>query len=190
MHKRNTKLNAISFTNKKLHTISCTVVEVSIKPLFSDEPEVVLRMSPSSPINELDRRNVTLFCDVISGNPATLNSVKWFMDGELLIQLPMCHNELEYEIFYPKNSIMDLMMTANEHDLCDVDPSKLLLFGSKIFHGNFSCEATNDAGWSERSPEESLEIYCKSIHKSSFIYIIAGITKISHSYLFAYSVSL
>ena len=55
-------------------------------------------MSPSSPINELDRRNVTLFCDVISGNPATLNSVKWFMDGVLLKQLPMCHNELEYDI--------------------------------------------------------------------------------------------
>ena len=158
MHKRNTKLNAISFTNKKLHTISCTAVEVSIKPLFSDEPEVVLRMSPSSPINELDRRNVTLFCDVISGNPATLNSVKWFMDGVLLKQLPMCHNELEYDIIDAESTGAN----NDEDDLCDIDPSKLLLeHVTKLFHGNFSCEATNDAGWSERSPEESLEIHCK-----------------------------
>ena len=115
-------------------------------------------MSPSSPINELDRRNVTLFCDVISGNPATLNSVKWFMDGVLLKQLPMCHNELEYDIIDAESTGAN----NDEDDLCDIDPSKLLLeHVTKLFHGNFSCEATNDAGWSERSPEESLEIYCK-----------------------------
>ena len=137
-----------------------------MKTLFSDEPEVVLRMSPSSPINVLDRRNVTLFCDVISGNQATLNSVKWFKDGVLLIQLPKCHNELKVDIFYPKNwhwRHWPTLANNDENDLCDVDPSKLLVHPSKTFHGNFSCEATNDAGWSERSPEESLEIYCKSI---------------------------
>ena len=158
MHKRNTKQKCNIFHDKKLHTISCTAVEVSIKTLFSDEPEVVLRMSPSSPINELDRRNVTLFCGVISGNPATLNSVKWFMDGVLLKQLPMCHNELEYDIIDAESTGMN----NDEDDLCDIDPSKLLLeHVTKLFHGNFSCEATNDAGWSERSPEESLEIHCK-----------------------------
>ena len=78
---------------KKLHAKYCTAVEVSIKT-FSDEPEVVLRMSPSSPINELDRRNVTLFCDVISGNPPTLNSVKWFMDG-VLLKYSSCHVTME-----------------------------------------------------------------------------------------------
>ena len=115
-------------------------------------------MSPTSPINELDRKNVTLFCDVISGNPSTLNSVKWFMDGVLLKQLPMCHNELEYDIIDAENSGDN----NDEDDLCDIDPSKLLLeHVTKLFHGNFSCEATNDAGWSKRSPEESLEIYCK-----------------------------
>ena len=116
-------------------------------------------MSPSSPISELDRRNVTLICDVISGNPEVLNSVKWFMDGVLLKQLPMCHNELEYDIIVGNGQHS---IDNDEEDLCDIDPSKLLLeHVTKLFHGNFSCEATNDAGWSERSPEAQLEIHCK-----------------------------
>ena len=126
---------------------------------ISDKPEVVLHMSPSSPISELDRRNVTLFCDVISGNPEILNSVKWFMDGVLLKQLPMCHNELEYDIIVGNGHHSP---DDDEDDLCDIDPSKLLLeHVTKLFHGNFSCAATNDAGWSERSHEAQLEIHCK-----------------------------
>ena len=113
-------------------------------------------MSPPSPISEVDRKNVTLFCEVISGNPENLNSVKWFMDGVLLKQLPMCHEELEYDL------IGSHLSRNDEEDLCDIDPSKLLLeHVTKLFHGNFSCEATNDAGWSERSDEAQLEIYCK-----------------------------
>ena len=47
-------------------------------------------------------------------------------------------------------------------DLCDIDPSKLLLeHVSKLFHGNFSCEASNGAGWSDRSEETPLEVHCK-----------------------------
>ena len=112
----------------------------------------------NSPFSKRDATKEMRLCDVISGNPATLNSVKWFMDGVLLKQLPMCHNELEYDIIDVENSAAN----NDEDDLCDIDPSKLLLeHVTKLFHGNFSCEATNDAGWSERSPEESLEIYCK-----------------------------
>ena len=142
---------------KRMHiNLVALWLKLTIKTI-ADTPEVALRMSPSSPISELDRRNVTLFCDVISGNPDTLNSVKWFMDGVLLKQLPMCHNELEYDIIDG-----DHLGNNDEDDLCDIDPSKLLLeHVTKLFHGNFSCEATNDAGWSERSSEKQLEIYCK-----------------------------
>ena len=39
------------------------------------------------PVSEMDRRNVTLFCDVRDGNPATLVSVRWYFGGELLKQV-------------------------------------------------------------------------------------------------------
>ncbi len=103
-------------------------------------------MDPPSPVSELDRRNVTLFCDVASGNPASLYSVKWYMDGNLLKQLPLCEPQPD----------------GSNGDLCDIDPSKLLLeHVSKLFHGNFSCEGANEAGWGEPSEEQQLEIYCK-----------------------------
>ena len=109
---------------------------------FTDPPSVTLRMDPPSPISELDRRNVTLFCDLESGYPGTLSKVNWYMDGNLLKELPDCHSE--------------------NADLCDIDPSKLLLeHVSKLFHGNYSCQAANEAGWSPMSEPRQLEIYCE-----------------------------
>ena len=103
-------------------------------------------MDPPSPISELDRRNVTLFCDLESGYPGTLSKVNWYMDGNLLKELPDCHS-------------------ANA-DLCDIDPSKLLLeHVSKLFHGNYSCQAANEAGWSPMSEPQQLEIYCEYMRK-------------------------
>ena len=103
-------------------------------------------MDPPSPISELDRRNVTLFCDLVSGYPNVLTRVNWYMDGNLLKELPDC----------PDNP------SDFNNDLCDIDPSKLLLeHVSKLFHGNYSCEAANEAGWSEMSEPKQLEIYCK-----------------------------
>ena len=105
-------------------------------------------MEPPSPISEMDRRNVTLFCDIISGYPSTLTRVNWYMDGNLLKELPDCPDSDDYENL--------------NNDLCDIDPSKLLLeHVSKLFHGNYSCEAANEAGWSEMSERKQLEIYCK-----------------------------
>ena len=104
-------------------------------------------MDPPSPISELDRRNVTLFCDMASGYPTTLTKVNWYMDGNLLKELPDCPED-------PNNDI--------NNDLCDIDPSKLLLeHVSKLFHGNYSCEAANEAGWSDMSEPQQLEIHCK-----------------------------
>ena len=46
--------------------------------------------------------------------------------------------------------------------LCDIDPSKLLLeHVSQQFHGNFSCQGNNGAGWSRVSRERELQIYCE-----------------------------
>ena len=108
-------------------------------------------MDPPSPISQLDRRNVTLFCDLVSGYPNTLNRVNWYMDGNLLKELPDCPED-----------IGDFGDANSQNDLCDIDPSKLLLeHVSKLFHGNYSCEAANEAGWSDMSDEKQLEIYCK-----------------------------
>jgi hypothetical protein len=80
------------------------------------------------------------------------------MDGNLLKELPDCpDDQLDFGGF-GENS--------GANDLCDIDPSKLLLeHVSKLFHGNYSCEAANEAGWSDMSELKQLEIYCKySIH--------------------------
>ena len=75
---------------------------------FLDKPTVTLRMAPISPISELDRRNVTLFCDLVSGYPETLSRVNWYMDGNLLKELPDCPSD--------RNPYAS-------HELCeDIDP--------------------------------------------------------------------
>jgi hypothetical protein len=156
-----------------------------VSATFPDKPTVALRMNPQSPINELSKRNVTLFCDVSAGNPETLTSVRWYMDGVLLKQLPLCENDensgsgSSEEGFSGSGSGFASGFGSgsgygsgetiegsggNKGDLCDIDPSKLLLeHVSKLFHGNFSCEATNGAGWSDRSEETQLEVHCEFI---------------------------
>ncbi len=120
---------------------------------FSDKPSVVLRMDPASPVSELDRLNVTLFCDVEAGNPLALDSVRWYFGGDLLKQLPLCDDE------------------GIEQGLCDIDPSKLLLeHVSKQFHGNFSCQGSNGAGWSRMAKPQQLEIYCEYMRWSFVIF--------------------
>ena len=52
--------------------------------------------------------------------------------------------------------------SGQSQGLCDIDPSKLLLeHVSQQFHGNFSCQGNNGAGWSRVSRERQLEIYCE-----------------------------
>jgi hypothetical protein len=95
------------------------------------------------------------------------------MDGVLLKQLPMCEDD-DGSGFSGGTPLASGSgsgsgsgdsvdeSTSGRNELCDIDPSKLLLeHVSKLFHGNFSCEATNGAGWSERSEESPLEVYCK-----------------------------
>jgi hypothetical protein len=101
-------------------------------------------MEPPTPVSELDRLNITLMCKVESGNPDILQAVRWYLDGELLKELPDCGGN------------------ATDYMFCDIDPSKLLLEDvGRSFHGNYSCEGMNEAGWGPLSPDEELIVYCK-----------------------------
>lgn len=119
------------------------------------KPEVVIKMSPEMPVSEVDQKNVTLSCELISGYPAKLDVVKWYMNGEMLKKLPECYEDLQYDVI----GVDDSISTSNR---CHIDPSKLLLANvTRLFHGNFSCEGANDAGWSDRSLETELRVHCK-----------------------------
>ncbi|VVD03801.1 unnamed protein product [Leptidea sinapis] len=100
---------------------------------YEDVPQVRLAMIPESPILETEHKNVTLACEVVSGNPQILDEVIWYLDGEILKQLPEC----------------------NGSD----DPSMLLLQDTtKSFHGNYSCKGRNSAGWGNVSLNSELVV--------------------------------
>lgn len=88
-----------------------------------------MTMDPNTPVKEQEERNVTLGCDVDSGNPAVLDAVRWYLDGDLLKELPECPNITSPTPEY---------VTA---DLCDIDPSKLMLETvGRSFQGNYTCQ--------------------------------------------------
>ncbi|XP_032685634.1 hemicentin-1 isoform X2 [Odontomachus brunneus] len=129
-------------------TVSEDVVEVSV----FYKPVVEVIMDPETPVNEADRLNVSLTCDVDSGNPATLTAVRWYLDGDLLKELPDC----------ARNSTAMTTTTEESLTFCDIDPSKLLLEAvGRSFHGNYSCEGRNEAGWGPISPSTPVVVYYK-----------------------------
>ncbi|XP_078046874.1 neuromusculin [Augochlora pura] len=131
--------------NKVGTSVSDDVVEVNV--LYKPVVEVI--MDPDTPVNEADRLNVSLTCEVVSGNPASLTAVRWYLNGDLLKELPDC----------TRNSTAT---TTTTEDLCDIDPSKLLLQAvDREFHGNCSCEGRNDAGWGPLSPSAPVIVYYK-----------------------------
>jgi len=102
-------------------------------------PTVAIRMEPHTTVSETEHRDVTLHCDLVEGNPSQLTGVVWFMNNKLLKELPQC---------------------KGREDLCDVDPSRLLLEGvTRQSHANYSCIGMNEAGESEMSPAEELTVY-------------------------------
>ena len=106
-------------------------------------PRVTLRMEPVAGIVEGEKKNVSLSCEIEEGVPSVLTTVQWFMDSILLQQLPHCNEE-----------------DISHNDLCDVDPSKLMLENvNRHFHGNFSCIGINVAGQSEMSIPVYLEVF-------------------------------
>lgn len=51
------------------------------------------------------------------------------------------------------------LYTSNS-ELCDIDPARLLLENVfKDFHGNYSCEGMNEAGWGLRSNDVELVVH-------------------------------
>ena len=93
------------------------------------------------------------------------------MDGDLLKELPDC----------PRNASIP-------EEFCDIDPSKLLLESvGRSFHGNYSCEGRNDAGWGAKSMDTSVIVYCKyTIFTIDYIFLdetflncVVGLRKIS-----------
>ena len=54
-----------------------------------DVPEVVLDIDPVNPVSEPRKENVTLSCTPLPPDESLIR-VKWFLDGELLKELPEC----------------------------------------------------------------------------------------------------
>lgn len=54
-------------------------------------------MEPPGPVIESERQNVTLHCEVVNGNPPILTRARWFLDGDLLKQLPDCNTTVEQD---------------------------------------------------------------------------------------------
>ncbi|XP_011878934.1 PREDICTED: hemicentin-1 isoform X3 [Vollenhovia emeryi] len=129
-----------------------TASEDAVQVSVFYKPVVEVIMDPETPVNEADRQNVSLTCEVDAGNPAILAAVRWYLDGDLLKELPDCS----------RNSTA--MTSSSEESLafCDIDPSKLLLESvGRTFHGNYSCEGKNEAGWGPVSPSTPVVVYYK-----------------------------
>ncbi|XP_039305890.1 hemicentin-1 isoform X3 [Solenopsis invicta] len=129
-------------------TVSDDAVQVSV----FYKPVVEVIMDPETPVNEADRQNVSLTCEVDAGNPAILTAVRWYLDGDLLKELPDCS----------RNSTAMTASSEESSAFCDIDPSKLLLESvGRTFHGNYSCEGKNEAGWGPISPSTPVIVYYK-----------------------------
>lgn len=114
------------------------------------KPQVQLTKSTEEPLIENRHTNVTLACEVARGNPDTLVAVNWFLDGEILKQLPECNSTQD-----------DGSETTSTPDMCnDVDPARLLLQDiTRSFYGNYSCQGRNAAGWGPVSDNIELIVY-------------------------------
>lgn len=119
---------------------------VNVSVLY--RPVVEVTIDPEIPVNEADRSNVSLTCEVITGNPTFLTAVRWYLDGDLLKELPDCTHNRTFTI------------NEDSSTFCDIDPSKLLLESvGRSFHGNYSCEGRNDAGWGPVSSSTPVIVY-------------------------------
>lgn len=132
-----------TYACKLQNTIGASISENEINVEVQYVPVVEIAMEPDSPVIENNESNVTLYCNVLQGNPSTLLKVRWSLDGQLLKELPECD--------YNEN---------DEDSLCEVDPSKMLLQNvGRDFHGNYSCEGFNEAGWGEVSNQAGLVVF-------------------------------
>ncbi|XP_044272601.1 uncharacterized protein LOC123016327 [Tribolium madens] len=111
-------------------------------------PDVEVVMAPSTPANATEQTNVTLVCNVTSGNPPSLRKVRWFLDGELMAELPECN--------YSQPVINDTIGGP----FCGIDPSILSLIKvEQTFAGNYTCQGENEAGLGPVSEPRELIVY-------------------------------
>ncbi|KAJ8922096.1 hypothetical protein NQ315_004028 [Exocentrus adspersus] len=114
-------------------------------------PDVEVVMEPSTPVKTVEKSTVLLECNVTSGNPSTLQKVRWFLDGELMKEFPEC-NYTSYD--------EDGVGEGNGGPFCGLDPSILSL--EKVdekFAGNYTCQGRNVAGWGNESEPKELIVY-------------------------------
>lgn len=127
----------------------------------TDKPQVKVTMEPEVPVNEADRLNVSLTCEVVDGNPMTLTTVRWFLDGDLLKELPDCSRNSSGASEGASSTSTNGILVDEISTFCDIDPSKLLLEAvGRSFNGNYACEGRNDAGWGNRSASAPVVVYC------------------------------
>ena len=131
-------------------------------------------MDPEVPVNEADRLNVSLTCEVINGNPMTLTTVRWFLDGDLLKELPDCARNSsngDTGLVSGTGSNANGILIEETSTFCDIDPSKLLLEAvGRSFNGIYACEGRNEAGWGERSANAPVVVYCTLIFFALSLY--------------------
>ncbi|KAI4500118.1 hypothetical protein M0802_004988 [Mischocyttarus mexicanus] len=158
----NTALTVYNATSNDMGSYKC-ILENSVGSASSKEnvnvsvlykPVVEVISDPGTPVNEEERLNVSLSCSVLSGNPEILTAVRWYLDGDLLKELPDCTTT--------NDTITSTLSEESSSSICDIDPSKLLLEAvGRSFHGDYSCEGRNDAGWGPISTSTSVTIYYK-----------------------------
>ena len=126
--------------------------------------------------------NVTLHCDLVGQNNQELKTVRWFMNGELIRQLPDPHcdqvanleagqhasESVKYRTSPAMTDMMDygsgveINIATDLQYLCDVDPTQLVLQQvTREFSGNFSCSGGESVREDVPSEAVELDILCK-----------------------------
>jgi len=124
-------------------------------------PSTMVRIGHEGPVSEEENTNVTLYCDILDGNPLFLTRVSWFLNGDLIKDNPdpECYEVTGIE----SDELVAEELLINEEDsslLCDVDPSQLVLYDvQRDSAGNYTCMGSNIAGEGPLSQPEILEIY-------------------------------
>jgi len=144
---------------------------INIEVLYP--PSVQIKIEPEGPISEEDDVNVTLTCDIVDGNPFELTRVSWFLNGDLIREIPdrQCDELIELD----SSELVSDELLQDEEDssstegsgievttsfLCDSDPSELTLQSvSREFQGNYTCAGSNVAGEGSSSEPQELTVH-------------------------------
>ncbi|KAI4471623.1 b-cell receptor cd22 [Holotrichia oblita] len=128
--------------------------EESINHIFLNvqyPPTVELIIMEKMPIKAVDRKTITVACNIKEGNPQAISKVGWYLGGELLKELPECN----YTSFDANGD-----GEGNGGPLCSIDSHILSLENvSESFAGNYTCMIKNLAGWGPMSPPQELIVY-------------------------------